>query len=312
MRSSKIKSPLHYDKICDIAVEAIVQMYTNQNQFYKSNLFSYIYNGSLNILGTVSSNNHYTDDEILNFIKTHIEIDININLNFSKIELSEKLTNINSDTFLGYCCNENPQGLPFEQLEALTLSKYVYDIFKIPFELEITINGKEINVLIETNYLNKKEITNKVEYYIKKSNRYLRKSVLTTDFTKRTIYNSSNNFISNFYGPRSPYGNTNFIGFDVYNNYRYSHLVSRQISKKILSENKLNYCLVELTYHSDKELPIQIGIKGNDTGIHLENGTFFIYSNDYDMYNTIKSNVIQNINSTKTSLIDMAKWGITY
>ena len=59
MRSSKIKSPSHYDKVCVIAVEAIVQMYTNKNEFYKSNLFSYIYDGTLNILGTLSSNNHH-------------------------------------------------------------------------------------------------------------------------------------------------------------------------------------------------------------------------------------------------------------
>jgi S-adenosylmethionine synthetase len=310
MRSSKIKSPSHYDKVCDIAVEAIVQLYTNKNEFYKSNLLSYIYDGTLNILGTLSSNNHYTDVEILNFIKTHIDIDIDINLNFIKLELIENLINTNSDTFLGYCCNENPEGIPFEQLEALTLSKYLYDNFKIPFELEITINGKEINVIIETNYLNKNEISDKVEYYITKSENYLRNSVFTTDFNKKTIYSSSNNFISNFYGPRSPYGNTNFIGLDIYNNYRYSHLISREISKKYLNENKLNYCLVELTYHSNKELPIQIGIKGNDSGIHLENGTFFIYSNDYNMYSIIKNNVIKNINSNKTSLIDIAKWGI--
>jgi S-adenosylmethionine synthetase len=273
-------------------------------------LFSYIYDGTLNILGTLSSNNHYTDVEILNFIKTYIDIDIIINLNFIKLELSENLINTNSDTFLGYCCNENPQGIPFEQLEALNLSKYLYDNFKIPFELEITINGDEINLIIETNYLNKNEITDKLEYYITKSKKYLRNSVFTTDFNKKTIYSSSNNFISNFYGPRSPYGNTNFIGLDIYNNYRYSHLISREISKKYLNENKLNYCLVELTYHSNKELPIQIGIKGNDSGIHLENGTFFIYSNDYNMYSIIKNNVIKNINSNKTSLIDIAKWGI--
>lgn len=311
MRSSKIKSPSHYDKVCDIAVEAIVQMYTNKNEFYKSNLFSYIYDGTLTILGTVSSNNHYTDDEILNFIKTHIDIDIVITLNFIKLELSENLIHTNNDTFLGYCCNENPQGIPFEQLEALTLSKYLYKTFKIPFELEITINGKEINVIIETNYLNKNDITDIVEQYITKSENYLRKTIITTDFNKKTIHNSSNNFISNFYGPRSPYGNTNFVGLDIYNNYRYSHLISREISKKYLNEKQLNYCLVELTYHSNKELPIQMGIKGNDSGIHLENGTFFHYSNDYNMYSYLKKNVIEYISSNKTSLIDIANWGIS-
>lgn len=310
MRSSKIKSPSHYDKVCDIAVEAIVQMYTNKNEFYKSNLFSYIYDGTLTILGTLNSNNHYTNDEILNFIKTHIDIDININFNFVKLELGENLIHTNNDTFLGYCCNENPQGIPFEQLEALTLSKYLYKTFKIPFELEITINGKEINVMIETNYLNKNEITNRVEHYITKTKNYLRKTVFTTDFNKKTIHNSSNNFISNFYGPRSPYGNINFVGLDIYNNYRYSHLISREISKKYLNEKELNYCLVELTYNSNKELPIQIGIKGNNTGINLENGTFFIYTDNYDMYNSIKNNVIEDISLNKTFLIDIAKWGI--
>jgi S-adenosylmethionine synthetase len=310
MRSSNIKSPFHYDKICDIAVESIVELYNSTVNYYKSNLFSYIVDNQLNIVGCIESDNHYSDIEISNFIKKYIDMDIKFNI--IKNKFSENTFIINSDTFLGYYCNENPEGIPFEQLEALKLSKYIYNELKIEFELELTINGKEINIFIETNYENKNKLTYIIDNYIMNSNNYLRKTITIDKFNKNKIYKSSNSFISNFYGPRASYGNTNFVGMDIYNNYRYSHLVSREIAKRILEKNKLNYCLVELTYHSNNELPIQIGIKGNEGGIYLENGTFFEYNTDFNMYRNIRDMVISKFKSTPNLLINIAKWGILY
>lgn len=312
MRSSKILSPSHYNKICDIVVESIIQLYTNKNDLYKSNIFSYIINDRVTVVGEIHSNTHFTSVEILNYVKQQINIDIDIDLFFKKNKLENYILDINSDTFLGYYCNENEYGIPFEQLEALKLSKFLYAFLKLPFVLEVTINGNQIEILIEINYNDVNYIKDKVTKYFDVSNLYEIKIIKVVELDKKILYKSGHSFISNFYGPRVPYGNTNFVGFDLGNNYRYSHLVSREIAKSILKEENLNYCLVELTYHSGDELPIQIGVKGNSGGIYLENGTFFRYIESDEMYSYLKNNIIEDIKSIPTLLVDMAKWGILY
>jgi S-adenosylmethionine synthetase len=310
MRSSKILSPSHLNKICDIVVESIIQLYNNSKEPYKSNLFSYIIDDKLTVVGEIYSKNHFTNIEILNYIVRNIDIHIDIDLMFKKSSLTDLVLNINTDTFLGYYCDENENGIPFEQMEALNVSKYLYEILKLPFVLEVTINGKFIDVLIEINFENTEYISNLLNAYFSNSENYDTHRVTVVELDKKILYRSGYSFISNSYGPRVPYGNTNFIGLDINNNYRYSHLVSREIAKKFLKQNNLRYCLVELTYHSNNELPIQIGVKGNAEGIYIEHGTFFQYLSDYNMYMDIKNKVIKNITDNSTLLVDMAKWGL--
>ena len=74
MRSSYFISPKHYSKVCDIAAEAVVQLYTNTNELYYSDVFSHIINNKLHVMGWVSSNAHFSLDEIKNFILELCEI----------------------------------------------------------------------------------------------------------------------------------------------------------------------------------------------------------------------------------------------
>jgi len=64
-----------------------------------------------------------------------------------------------------------------------------------------------------------------------------------------------------------------------------------------------------LTYSFNNETPIQYGIKGNNTGIHIENGTFFEYGENFNELITIKNNIIEKIKSNPKSLVELSKWG---
>jgi S-adenosylmethionine synthetase len=308
MRTSQFISPKHYSKVCDIAAESVVQLYTNSNELYYSDVFSYIVNDELYVNGWISSNNHFSHDIIKQFISDCIEIDINIVLSIKQISLSNNISEINTGTFLGYATNENSEGIPFEHLLVTKLTKSIYNKINEAIKIGLVINGKQIDIFVETNYKNNSDIIDLINEYLIDEN-YISININISPIINQLLYKSNENFIINAYGPRSPYGNTNFIGLDIYRNSKYSHLVSKEIAGRIGLIENLNYSLVELTYSHNNPTPIQFGIKGNIGGIHLENGTFFENCNKFGELIDIKNNFIEKIKSTQNSLIELAKWG---
>lgn len=308
MRSAFFVTPKHYSKVCDVAAESVVQLYTNSNNLYYSDIFSYIINNTLYINGCVSCDTHFSYDEIKDFISTHIEIEIPIVLSIQQKELSIDILKISSGTFLGYSTNENPDGLPFEQLEVKKLTKFIYDRFKEAMRIQITINGQQIEVCVETDYEDTKQIEDLVVEFLADKG-YMKKIIKIDSIDKNVIYKSGDNFISNTYGPRVAYSDTKFIGLDVNRNLKYMHLVAKEIADRYIVNINLNYSLIELTYSANNETPIQFGIKGNKGGIYIENGTFFEYSSDYTRIRKTTDTILDKIKSNPTALIEMAKWG---
>jgi S-adenosylmethionine synthetase len=308
MRTAYFTNPNHPNKICDIAAESVVQLYTNTNELYYSDVFSYMVNNILYVRGWVSADTHFSYNDITKFILTSIGVDIDIIVDIEQNKLSDNIVTIHSGTFLGYSTNENIQGIPFEQLEVMKLTKFISDSINEPLRIQITINGNAIEVGVETNYNDQLHMENLINDYLKNKG-YMQKIIKICNMDDSVMYKSGENFISNTYGPRSPYGNTNFIGLDINRNLKYTHLVAKEIADKHIINVNLNYALVELTYANGNENPIQFGIKGNQGGIHIENGTFFENSIDYQRLINTKNSITQKIKSNPTSLVEMAKWG---
>jgi S-adenosylmethionine synthetase len=308
MRSAFFVTPKHYSKVCDVAAESVVQLYTNTNELYYSDVFSYIVNNTLYVCGWVSSNIHFSYDEIKYFISNNIDVELPIVLSIEQKELINDIITIGSGTFLGYSTNENVVGLPFEQVEVKKLTKFIYDRFGEAMRVQITINGQQIDVCIECDYDNKGELEDVIVDFLKNKG-YMQKIIKVKNINKNIVYKSGDNFISNTYGPRSPYSNTQFIGIDVNRNYKWAHLVTKEIADRYIVNNNLNYSLIELTYSAETEKPIQFAIKGNKGGIHIENGTFFEYLSDYGRVNTTKNTILDKIKQNPIGLIEMAKWG---
>jgi len=308
MRSAFFITPKYYSKVCDTASESVVQLYTNTNELYYSDVFSYIMNNTLYVCGWVSCNNHFSYDEIKNFISNNIDVELPIVLSIEQKEIPNDIVTFGSGTFLGYSTNENVFGLPFEQLEVKKLTKFIYDSIGEAMRVQITINGQSIQVSVECDYDNKTDLEDLIEDFLKNKG-YMQKVINIKSINKNMLYKSNDNFISNTYGPRSPYGNTQFIGIDINRNYKWAHLVVKEIADRYIVNNNLNYSLIELTYSSETETPTQFVIKGNKGGIHIENGTFLEYLSDYGRVNTTKNTILDKIKQNPNGLIEMAKWG---
>jgi S-adenosylmethionine synthetase len=308
MRSSFFITPKHYSKVCDIASESVVQLYTNMGDLYYSDIFSYIMDGVLYVNGWVSSNNHFSYDTIKSFVVSHIGVDITVIILIKQNELDNSINVIGSGTFLGYSTNETACFLPFEHDMVRELTKFIYNEFEEKMRVNLTINGDLIRILVETDIIDKSSLEYLILQFFK-NKQYGEIIIDIVGIEYDMLYKSDANFISNTYGPRSPYGNTRYVGIDVHRNLKYSHWVVKEIADNYLQDNGLNYSLVELTYSSEKEIPTQFALKGNIGGIHIENGTFFEYISDYDIIDITKNTILNKIKENPIGLIEMAKWG---
>ena len=158
MRSSFFITPNHYSKVCDVASESVVQLYTNTKELYYSDIFSYIIDNTLHINGWVSSDNHFSYDDIKNFVSSHIEVDIPVIILIKQIKLDNNIQMIGSGTFLGYSTNETTSFLPFEHDTVRELTKFIYKEFEEKMRVNLTINGDVIYVLVETNHVDKSSL----------------------------------------------------------------------------------------------------------------------------------------------------------
>lgn len=312
MRSSYFYTPNHPNKICDLVVESIVQLYFNTKEIFYSKLFSYYNERKLHILGPIYSDFHFSIDEIKNYIYSKLVIECELVFLIEQKDLSSKNFNkIQSGVFLGYSNNENFFRLPFEHIECIKLSKFLYENTNSIFENQITINGAQIDLNIKTDYKNYDDIYNLIIQYLKtkEPGLYLKNNIYIEKIEKELNYQSDKIFISNAYGPRIPYSKTNFIGLDLYSNSKITHLIGRELANSFILKYDLRYCLVEITYLENVETPVQFALKGNTTGIHLENGTFLEPYLNPALINEAKDKVVKSLYESEDSILNLTKWG---
>lgn len=305
MRTSRFYSPNHPTKIVDYVTELISLFYYENNLNETCNIFSYLHGNNITISGTVESKEHPTDQELILYVNDNLNEDYNIDLNLIKSSNIENY-NKNLGTFIGYATIETKDYLPFEHYYAKQLVKKIYQEYNIPFMCQLTINGNDVKFSLEHNFNDHSLIENVIiDLYKSELNEF----VGNTNFIHRGInynrlYKSGEFVIYNQYGPRASYGDISYIGSSILSNTRRSILIARSMAISCLIENDLRYSLVEISYDGTEE-PVQIGIKGNSTGIYIENGTFFIYGNP-DEAQQVKN----NLNLTKEVIVEQIRWGI--
>lgn len=306
MRTAKFLSPLHPSKVCDIVLESISTLYNTSGEIYHSDIFANITNHIITVSGTIVAHNHFTDDEIISHVKLNLDNDVSINLNISKLQPQLELQpRVFSGTFLGYANSENEFNLPFEYVTAKELTKLIFLQYKIPISVQVNINGITNKIYLEHNSDNNQEIDEIVHDYISGTD----VTIIHDNLDLNRPFGSDNYTIQNLYGPRTPYGDVNFVGKEIITNKRLAHIISRKLALNVLKKHRLAYCMVELSYAHNNSIPFQIGIKGNETGIFLENGTFFIHASPAD-YSTIETSIINDMNMGALDIIEMARWGI--
>lgn len=315
MKTSYFLSPKHPSKVCDIAIETIVDTYLKQDIKFYSDIFAFIYRGEIHLHGHMDVSSPISEVELFPKIKENIGEDYRI-VNNIIVEESESVDfeRTFSGIYLGYSCNEVDEMIPFEHKESRELVKTIYEKYQIPLKAQVHINGDRIVVSLEHNFENVDELDIIVKEFFnqdldnpkkKNGNPEIYHSILRDD----VVYKSSDSIISSFYGPRAWYGETDFVGSDFSSNKRLAHLITREIANDYTSKKTLSYCAVELDFVDNNPKPIHFGIKGNDRGIHLENGTFFEFGDIETEYPMYKQRVLDKLKTDELNIIEIAKWG---
>lgn len=307
MRTSRFYSPNHPAKIVDFISELISLFYYKNNLNKTCNIFSHLYDNHITISGLINSDEHPTDSEIISYIKDITNVDYNVNLNLIKSDYTN-VFNSNLGTFIGYANTENSEHLPFEHYYVKQIIKSLYNVIQIPIMCQLTINGNISKIILEHNFNDANFIENFIldvciptlDNLNSDNVEFIHKKI---DYNN--VYNSGNNHIYNLYGPRTSYGDISYVGSDIISRERTSIIIARNIALNHLFGDNLQYSQVEITYGINNTEPIQIGIKGNSNGIHIEHGTFFKYGT-LDEFNLVKNNLI----FTEESVINSIKWGI--
>lgn len=315
MKSSNFLSPKHPSKICDIAIETVIDSYIREDIGFYSDIFSFIQDGTLYLYGSVETTSPLVDADLIPKIEQNTDSNLNIVNNIIVNQVEDELVERTfTGIYLGFACTEVNEMIPFEHQEAKGLVKEIYSVYEIPLNVQVHVNGNRVAVSLEHNHTDIDGINQIITEFFKGNSdgnrtNYNEPEIHHSPLRTDVVYKSTNSIVSTFYGPRAWYGETEFIGTDTLSNKRLGHLICREVAKDRVMENNLLYCAVEITYNGGEETPVHFGIKGNSTGIHLENGTFFEHGEIEDEYQDYKKRVVTKLRNGEIDLIEIAKWG---
>jgi len=315
MKTSYFLSPKHPSKICDIAVEVLLDYYRKQDIDFYSDIFSFIKNDQIIIEGRMDTSSPIADVELVEEIQKEIGTEYTIINNVVTEQYEgDFVEKTFSGIYLGYSCVEVDEFIPFEHQEAKSLTKLIYDRLDIAIKVQVHINGNRLAISLEHNHDNLEEIDEIIREFAERpddgtANVYNEPEIYHSEIRNDVVYKSTDSITSTFYGPRAWYGEVDFIGSDFLSNKRISHLIVREIANDYAKLRNLSYCAVELDFTDGDPRPIHFGIKGNTNGIHLENGTFFEFGDIENEYPQYKQKVIDKIKSGEINIVEIAKWG---
>jgi len=316
MKTSHFYSPNHPQKICDIVVETIIDTYLKQNIDIHSDIYSVLKDNFIVLDGYLKTTTIIDDSILIQRINEEIGTDYSIINNIKPIQVEGPLEERTfGGIYLGYSCGEVAGMVPFEHEEARELTRFIYNELSIPLKTQIHVNGKRLAVSLEHEYDDLEKLNSMVVEFFDRDeesnlNKYNEPEIYHSGIRNDLVYKSGNSIISTFYGPRAWYGETNFVGSDFLSNKRFSHLICREYANQYLKSESLSYVAVEIDYTDNDEVPVHFGIKGNNTGIHLENGTFFEYGDIQNEYPWMKKIVLEKLRNNELNIIDIAKWGL--
>ena len=315
MKTSHFYSPKHPSKVCDIRIETFLDYYRKQDIDFYSDIFCFIKNNTIHIEGFMDVSSPIADVELIEEIQKEIGTDYSIINNVVTEEYEgDFVERTFGGIYLGYACVEVDEFIPFEHQEARGLTKRIYDLLDIPIKVQVHVNGNRLAISVEHNHENIEELETIIkEFFVREDtgahNVYNEPEIYHSPIRNDVVYKSNDSIVSSFYGPRAWYGETDYIGSDFLSNKRLGHLIAREIANEYTRERTLSYCAVELDFTDGNETPIHFGIKGNTSGIHLENGTFFEFGDIDEGYPIYKQRVLDKIKSGELNIVEIAKWG---
>jgi S-adenosylmethionine synthetase len=318
MRTAEFVSPKHADKMCDIISDTILDTLIAQDSNTKCLIETMGYDDSVFISGNVISNGIITNEEIKEIVNNISGIN-NTTINLTFQENTNQKIAYNQGISIGYASSETPTLMPFEYEIARELNKFIYQYYPFDGTIQITINGSHIKIVCSFQNSTSTHLSELIDIFLNdKVNKISSLNFRMVDKIlnpigettlggfKTNIGVSGKKSVMDSYGPRIPFCGKSFSGKDYYNTDRIGAYMARKIAVDTIKEFNLRYAIVELSYGSNSETPIQAAIKGNEHGINTETGLFIKAVTGYDLS---PSSIINSLNLKNQNYSEISKWG---
>lgn len=302
MRTAECVSPMHPDKMCDRISDTLLDLHLEEDPNSRVAIETCGGNGLVYVTGEVTSLKKITNEEIkkvIHEVTKDESLDVIVNLNKQSPEIAQGVDiggAGDQGIMIGYACTETPNFMPFEYEIARQLNKFIFEQFPYDGKTQVTINGDFAKVVASFQHAKSSELNDLIYEFFKTQLPNITDHKYTIE---KTFCNPAGDWsIGGFtadagltgrklavdnYGPRIPIGGGAFSGKDATKVDRSAAYMARRIAVDSLKKYDLLYALVELSYAIGESQPVQARIKGNDRGIHIENGTKLYDVEGYDL-----------------------------
>lgn len=318
MRTAEFVTPKHPDKMCDIISDTILDKFIEKDANARCTIQTMGGHGKVWITGEVGTTISISDDEIKDVVKDVSGVeDVTVHL----IKVPEQFSNLASDQgiAIGYANTETPTRMPFEYELARGLARYIYNLYPVDGKVQVTVNGTGTQVVSSFQNTSAKDLEELIHTFFEQNSETLVGQTLTVMKTHCNPLGTWNigGFDSDIgitggqavldnYGPRIPIGCGLFSGKDGSKIDRSAAYMARKIAIDAVKKYRLMYALVELSYATGQEQPVQARIKGNDKGINVETGIKLYEVKNYDLS---ISGMVQVLKLNKPNFKQTSLWG---
>jgi len=318
MRTAEFVTPKHPDKMCDIISDTILDKFIEKDANARCTIQTMGGHGKVWITGEVGTTISISDDEIKDVVKDVSGVeDVTVHL----IKVPEQFSNLASDQgiAIGYATTETPTRMPFEYELARGLARYIYNLYPVDGKVQVTVNGTGTQVVSSFQNTSAKDLEELIHTFFEQNSETLVGQTLTVMKTHCNPLGTWNigGFDSDIgitggqavldnYGPRIPIGCGLFSGKDGSKIDRSAAYMARKIAIDAVKKYRLIYALVELSYATGQEQPVQARIKGNDKGINVETGIKLYEVKNYDLS---ISGMVQVLKLNKPNFKQTSLWG---
>lgn len=318
MRTAEFVTPKHPDKMCDIISDTILDRFIEKDANARCKIQTVGGYGKVWITGEVGTTVSISDDEIKSVVKEVSGVE-EVTIHLRKVP--EQYSNVATDQgiAIGYATTETPTSVPMEYELARSLTKYIYDIYPVDGKVQVTVNGTGVKVVSSFQNTNAKDLEELAHVFFKQNSERLVNQKLSV---VETYCNPLGNWsvggfdsdagitggqvVLDNYGPRIPIGCGLFSGKDGSKIDRSAAYMARKIAIDAIKKYRLMYALVELSYATGQEQPVQARIKGNDKGINVETGILLYEVRGYDLS---INGMIHSLNLNKPKFKQTSVWG---
>jgi len=318
MRTAEFVTPKHPDKMCDIISDTILDKFIEKDANARCTIQTMGGHGKVWITGEVGTTISISDDEIKDVVKDVSGVeDVTVHL----IKVPEQFSNLASDQgiAIGYANTETPTRMPFEYELARGLARYIYNLYPVDGKVQVTVNGTCTRVVSSFQNTNTKDLEELIHTFFEQNSERLvgqKLTVMDTYCNPLGIWNvggfdsdigiTGGQAVLDNYGPRIPIGCGLFSGKDGSKIDRSAAYMARKIAIDAVKKYRLMYALVELSYATGQEQPVQARIKGNDKGINVETGIKLYEVKNYDLS---ISGMVQVLKLNKPNFKQTSLWG---